>query len=421
MRRVAPPLILLALLATPAHAGWDAFEERRFPTRFELVGKDGLRLVLKGRGELSLRDIEGAGGDGRDSATDTVTLGTRSPTVRLDRVQLALRLETDAGLAFYSELNFDDRAARARGAWFDWHGALAGLDAHVEAGLNVPFVAVNDRTRREPLTSRVYWGRREVHLTAEVGRRHGALRWQLGLSAAVMRPLGTAPVNDATRQGTLSLLVASDAEPFGGNAPVFGARLALGYGGLHLEGFGFAGQLGAERGYEELRARIANYSLLPDFNRADPRDQRDTFWWAGGRLTAERWGLALVLEAIESEESLLRRRAGYAQLGYVWDPRPGARWLATVEPHARAEYYRIVDADLALTGGRALRAVDPSQALTWDWNVITVGLTVQLYRDLIRLHLEHSFISEHNDAPAVGQRQRSVRNDENVAQVELRF
>jgi hypothetical protein len=414
-------VVLLLLLALPAHAGWDAFSDARFPARFSLVGPDGLRLVLKGRGELSLRDIEGAGGDGRDSATDTVTLGTRTPTLRLDRVQLALRVVLPEVPAFYSELTFDEQGARARGAWFDWHAVLLGLGLHVEAGLNVPFVAIDDGTRREPLTSRVYWGRREMHLTGEVGAQHGAFAWSGGLSAAVMRPFVSTLINDASRQGTLAVLGAGSAEPFSGNAPVFGGRLAVGLGGVRLEGFGFVGEMTAQRGYDELRARIANYTLHPDFNRADPRDQDDTFWWAGGRLSAEAAGWALVVEAIESAESLLRRRSGYAQLGYTWDRNPHARWLALVTPWARAEYYRIVGGDAPLTAERALRAVDPSQALTWDWDLLTVGLTVALYRDLIRLHLEHSFIAEYNNAPTVGQHQRSVRNDENVVQIELRF
>lgn len=414
-------LVFSFLLVRPAWAGWDAFSDERQPPRFAIEGPDGLRLVLKGRADLAWRDLEGAGGEGHDSRTDTVTLGTRSGTARLERVLLAPRLVTDEGLAFLAELEFDDRAARARAAWFDFERDLGPLDVHLEAGLNVPFVAIDDLTLREPLTSRIYWGRREVHLTAEAGAR-GRLGWTLGVSLGLMRPLVTALVNDASERGTLAVVGSGDAESFSGNAPVYGARAALVWAGVRLEAFGYRGTLSAERGYDELRTRMANYALLPGFDAADPRRQDDTFWWAGGRLDARLGGAELRVEAIESAESLLRRRAGYAQVGYVWRRSEHPRaFLRTVEPRARAEYYRLVGADRRLAEGRALRAVDPSQALTWDWDVLTLALTTQLYGELLRLHVEHSLVREANGAPAAGQAQADVDNDETTAALELRW
>lgn len=418
-------VLLLALLVFPAGAaGFDAFSDTRSPPHFRLLGPDGLALVLKGRLQVEWRDLEGEGGTGRDSETDTETLGTRSGHAAVDELRLAFRVETPDAVAVYTEVAFTPTSARAEGAWLDYRARWAeGLAVHGEAGLHTPFVAVDDETARAPLTSRIYWGQPEMHLTAQLSGPAGPLGWWCGLSAAVMRPLGTTPVNDATDVGTLSVLSYGSARPFSGNAPVFGAKAGLGVGPYFaVEGFGFIGWLAAEKGIDELRNRIAGFSLLPGFDRSAPRDQDDTFGWVGGRADAAAFGARARAEWIGSQESLIRRWAGYLQLGYVWQRTEALdALLRTVELRVRAERYRIVDADIPLAPGRALRAADPSQALTWDWDVLTAALASQLYRDLLWLHVEYSLIDEHNGASGLGRPDAPVRNDELLVHLELRF
>jgi len=233
----------------------------------------------------------------------------------------------------------------------------------------------------------------------------------------------TQGVNDAaSKKGTLAVLGYGDARPFSGNRPVFGAKLGTALAHASLEGFVFVGTLSSVQGSDELRNRMAHFALLPGYNAADPRKQDDTFWWTGGRFQVDWAGVELRVEGIASRESLLRRWAAYAQLGYVWQ-RSTASMAAfrTVEARVRVEAYRILDADKARTADSALRVVDPSQALTWDWDVLTVAVATQLYGEIIRLHLEYSVIAERNGASAVGQGDVPFQNNEFSAQLELRF
>jgi hypothetical protein len=407
--------LLLTLCSVSAHA-FDPFSDARIRPRFALEGPDELRLILKGQVGLGLYDLEGEGGLQNDSTTDTVTLGTRSAFVALDAVRLALRLETPVDLSIYTAVAFEDGKAYAEGAWLDWDSAVSPwLRIHVETGLQLPFVGVDDFTHRAPLAARIYWGRPEVHTTVEVAGKHGAFRWWAGLSAAMMRPLGTEGVNDAaTKQGTLAVLSYGDARPFSGNGGVFGAKLGLAVPHVSLEAFGFWGRLSAVQGTDELRNRMAHFALVPGYNAADPRDQDDTFLWGGGRLNLRWAGVEARVEAIASQESLIRRWTAYAQVGYAWQRTDAAlAFLRTLEARVRVERYRILDAQ------EDLRVVDPSQALTWDWDVLTVALAAQLYGEILRLHVEYSLIAEENGS--AGQGSVAFRNNELTAQLELRF
>ena len=417
-------LLASIFLAAPAWAqdAFDAFSEARSPARFTIVAGD-LKLTFKGNVQLALHDLEGDGGLRKDSVTDTRTLGTRSAFVRLDSSRLALRLETPDGLSFYSELAFTADRARAEGAFLDYRQRLGAGSLHIEAGLHTPFVAIDDLTARAPLTSRVFWGSSEMHVIIELSGGLGPLRWWAGLSAAMMRPLSAAAINDAaSRRGTLALLSYGEARPFSGNAPVFGGKLAVGIPHFVLTGFGFLGRLTAVEGTDTLRNQIGHFSLLPNFNQADPRDQDTRFFWAGGRADFNWAGAEARVEWIESRESLLRRTTMYAQAGYVhwWNQRKTALFRTT-EARVRYERYRIHDADQPLTMDRALRAVDPSQAVTWDWTVWTFALSSQIYRQIIRLNLEHNIISEANGSDALGLPDVAFANNETILQLELRF
>ncbi len=420
-RRIYPFLLFLLIYPLSAQA-FDAFSDSRVPAHFLVRGSDGLRLGLKGLVELSWRDIEGRGGVGYDSLTDTVTLGTRSGHANVDGLRLAFRVETPEELAFYSAFAFDEYGARAEGAWFDHRVRLGrGMALHTEAGLHTPFVAVDDNTSRSPIAARIYWGTPEMHICTVLSGE-GSLNWWAGLSLAMMRPLDAAPINDGSeRQGTVAVLGYGPATTFAGNQPVFGARAGLQIGPVTLEGFGYAGELSALRGTDELRNRLAHFALLPGYNSVDPRAQDRTFWWGGGRFELRLGGLEARLEWLESQESLLRRHTAYAQLGYVWALRPNARWLRTLELRVRAERYQIRAASDPLTPDVSLRVVDPSQALTWDYQLATVAISSRLYRDLLHAHIEFSFIKERNGAPLLGIADQPIDNNETTIQLELRF
>jgi hypothetical protein len=417
-------LLLLFIIISPVPLmAFDDFSELRVPTRFSVTSADGLRLVLKGQSEVSWRDIEGAGGEGHDSTSDTVTLGTRSGHADVDGLRIAFRLESPEDLAFYSAFLFDHRGARAEGAWLDHRWDLGSrLTLHSEAGLHTPIVAIDDRTSRAPLTARIYWGQPEMHMSSRLSGGSGDLRWWVAGSVAVMRPLDAEEVNDASRpKGTISVLSYGPAETFSGNQPVYGSSIGLGYGAIQLEGFGYRGTLSATRGIDELRNRIANFTLLPGYDASNPRKQDSDFWWGGGRVNLAAFGFEARLEWIESRESLLRRSAAYVQLGYVWSRGLAKTWMRTLELRLRGERYKVRDAGAPLNATSALRVVDPSQALTWDYDVATVSLCSLIYRDLVRLYLEHSLIAEKNGSSALGLANTPVRNNETTLQFELRF
>ena len=417
-------LFFLFLLISPAAlVAYDDFSEQRVPTHFAIEGAEGIKLVLKGQSELSWRDIEGAGGEGHDSTSDTVTLGTRSGHADVDGLRIAFRLESPEKLAFYSAFLFDHRGARAEGAWLDHRWALSSsLSVHTEVGLHTPIVALDDRTSRAPLTARIYWGEPEMHVSSRLSGSSGDFRWWSAASVAVMRPLGAEEVNDASRpKGTISVLSYGPAETFSGNQPVLGAHLGLGYGPVQVEAFGYRGELSATRGIDELRNRIANFSLLPGYDASNPRAQDSDFWWGGGRLDLNASGFEARIEWIESRESLLRRSAAYAQLGYLWSRSSTSTWMRTLALRLRAERYQIRGGGDPLNGASALRVSDPSQALTWDYEIATASLCALLYRDLVRLYIEHSLIAEKNGSAALGIDNSPLRNNETTLQLELRF
>lgn len=413
-------LALFALSCTSPVNAWDAFNNQRSPSRFSLQGPDDLKLTLKGQVQTTLGDLEGKGGLLHDSRTDTTTIGTRSPHVRLNQITLALRLESEDGLAFYTETLFTSRNARAQAAWLDgrWHHGPWSF--HTEAGLHLPFVATDPYTARAPLTSRIYWGTSEFHVTTTGTWTSPRLTLQAGVSLAVMRPLQSTPVNDAsTRNTTLSVLSYGQAAPFSGNQSVQGARGSISTGPATLEGFLFLGALSAESGTDELRNRIAHFSYLPGYNTENARAQNDTFWWAGGRFDLQQSGFEARLEHISSQESLLRRDVSYIQAGYTHQNH--TRYLRTLEIRGRYEQYRIHHADDALTETRSLRTPEPSQALTWDWTLWTLSAATWLYRDLLRTTLEYTWIQENNGSSALARPNDPFRNNELTLQLELRL
>lgn len=419
-RRITLVLLLCTAGPSAAWAAFDEFADGYSPKNFELRAEH-LTLVLKGEVELELHDLEGRGGPGFDSVTDTRTLGTRSPFVEIDTFWLAPRVVFPNGMAVYSILEFTPRAAGVTAVWFDgrvrWPEVI---EHHLEIGFHTPFVKIDRRTERYPLIATMYWRESEIHAVYE-GRWQAAeqVALQLGLSAALMRPITFSSVQDGnSHRGSINVVSYGAARPFSGNAPVWGAKLELEAFGFGATGFAYLGQLASEAGTDELRNNFGNYTSLE--GGADEVLDR-TFYWYGGRLSYDRYGVHAVAELIASRESLLRRWGAYVQASYevhLFDP---ATVFHTLEPVVRYEIYRIRDADRVGPSGAALRSPAPSQAVTWDYHIVTAGLVAVIYRDIVRARVEYAWVRENNSVAGLGIANEPIRNDELLVQLEVRF
>ncbi len=409
---------LTVLFGGPAYGAYDEFSDHHSPKNFELRAEH-LTLVLKGEIELELHDLQGRGGPGFDSVTDTRTLGTRSPFVEIDTFWLAPRLEFAKSTAVNSILEFTPRGAAVSAVWFDTRlRGPADLEHHLEIGFHTPFVKIDRITERYPLIASVYWRQPEIHAAYE-GRWSASDRidFELGLSVALMRPLAFTSIQDAnSRRGTINVMSYGAARPYSGNAPVWGAKVKAEAYGVGATVFGFVGRLASEAGTDELRSNFGNYSALEAGGSALDR----TFRWFGGRLNYEGSGLRLLVEAIVSQESLLKRGGAYIQASYAVSVPWAETLLHRFEPVVRYEVYRIRNSD-RVNLGQALRSPAPSQALTWDYNILTLGLRAAVYRDLVVARFEYAWVAEINGVSGLGIANQSIRNNELLGQLELRF
>jgi len=426
MNQTSRALLLLATLlplASPLRADErrDEFAEPLAPSRFTLRA-DWLRLTLKGAAKLELHDIEGEGGPGYDSPTDTKTLGTRSPFVEIDSFALAFRLGMGTSLEFDTEVSFTLSSAAVNAVWLD--GRFTGpswLSHHVEAGYAPPIVKVYRRSERYPLIGTIAWRDPEVHLAYEATFLLASRVFlEAGVSLAMMRPLALATVQDSRNQpSSLSVLAYGRPRPFSGNGLVGGGRLRVHAYGAFLEGFGFFGRLAAEGGTDVLRSGLMNYRRLPGY---DPSgNSYGRFRWFGGRAGYEDHGVHAWFEGIVFQEDLLTRWGLYGQCSYAIPVLREGPWLPTLEPLVRAEMYRIRDGATPLDQDSALRSPAISNSASWDWDVVTVGLIGEIYADLLRVRLEYTWLWEHNGVPGLSVANQAVRNNELVVQAEVRF
>lgn len=414
--------LLVALLPASALA-WDPFDDTQQPPHFELVDGE-LRLALKGELSLAFHDLEGEGGPGHDSNTDTRTIGTRSPYVELSGFTLVPRLTLTPGLAVNTQLRFTPDDTRVAATWFDAQVEAGGLDHHVEVGFRPPFAARDPHATREPLAATAWWSAPEMHVVYEAGVRFGpergdgmgdALGASAGLSAGFGRPLGFAPVQASRAQrGTINVLAYDAGRVFSGNAPVYGARARFSAWGAYVEAFGFLGELADESGTDQLRASLAGYASVPGGGQGN-----HTSRWGGGRLGYDDGRAHAVVEGVYGAEGALRRYATDAELAWRFVLHDGA-WFTAVEPIARVDAYRILDST-RVHGGQALRSPALSQAATWDWTVYTAGVAVPVFRDLLLLRAEYDVIAEANDVPALGYDGLDFKNDELRIELRLRF
>lgn len=407
-------------LAPGVARAFDPFSDAEVPPHFVLrdgAGPDALALALKGELAVRFHDLEGEGGPGHDSNTDTRTIGTRSPFVELSGFTLAPRLTLTPGFNVNTQLRFTPDDARVAATWLDGRFVTGPVDHHVEVGYRPPFATRDPHAIREPLAATVWWSAPEMHATWAVGQRFGpgdALGYTAGLSVAMGRPLGFAPVQASHAQrGTINVLAYDEGRVYSGNAPMYGARARFTAWDAALEVFGFTGELAAEAGTDELRASLAGYPSRP--GSATDRTSR----WYGARLSYDAFGVHALVEGVAGADGVLRRSAADAEVSYRLRLHDG-RWFAALVPFVRYDLYRIADST-DVHAGQSLRSPSLSQAATWDFTVLTAGLGTPVFRELLELRVEYDHITEDNAVPTLDIPGAAFRNDELRAELRLRF
>jgi len=413
-------LLGLLLVANHAHADRDEFADDRLPPHF-ILQAEHLTLTIKGEFELEYHDIEGSGGPGHDSPTDTLTLGTRSPFLEMDSFHLALRLGFTENIHVNSLLEFTTQHAQLAAIWAQFTAkAPDWLEHRVEAGYGLPIVAMDRRTERHPLLSTSFWREPEMHLAWE-GRLlpEGPVTIEVGASLAMMRPLTLQGVQDSgNHPGTINVLASGPARTFSGNGPVGGGRLRVSAFGFFLDGFGFVGELSNEGGVDVLRSAFSRYRNLPGY---DPETGGSrAFRWAGGRVGYLRHGIRVWMEAVFSQEGLLHRRGWNAQASLAFRLGPETLFH-TLEPLIRWERSALEQSAEILENGQALRSPALIDAVAWDWEIWTFAGILDVYREFVKLRVEYALIQEDNGVPALGIPSENFRNNELMVQLELRF
>lgn len=418
MRFPLPLLLILAL--SPRAFAFDEFSDQRHPARFT-IGNDWPRLTIKGELELELHDLEGPGGPGHDSPTDTKTIGTRSPFVEIDSFWLAFRLGLAPAVGLYSFVDFRPDGARVGAVFVNFQAHGPGWLAHrVEAGYHTPLAAIDRRTERYPLLATALWREPELHLAYEAGLELGrAGNLLAAASLAMMRPLTLAGVAESESvKGTINIISAGRARPYSGNGPAVAGRLRYDLHGAFLEGYGLMGRLAAEGGTDLLRSALPNYRYLPG---AKGTGRSGDYAWAGGRLGYHGHGMHLWAEGAAGREDRLVRYGGYAQGSYELELPGVAGWFRSVEPLVRVETLRIDGADQVQDSGVALRSPAAANAASWDYDILTLALMGRLYEEFVRLRVEYAFVRERNGVAALAIAPAPLANDELLVQLEVRF
>lgn len=411
-------LLATWLICAPPQGAFDEFSDVMSPTHFVIEG-NGLSLALKGELELEFHDLEGAGGPGKDSATDTRTLGTRSPFVEIDSFWLAPRLRLGEATRVDSILEFWQAGARVGAAYFNYCSVGTLLTHYAEAGYQTPFIKLDRRTERYPLIATAFWREPEMHVAYEAALGGNELSVSAGVSLGLQRPLTFAGVQDSISQrGTLNIISYGPGRAYSGSSPSLGGKLLLRAHGAFVQAFGYVSRLALEGGTDVLRGGLANYVELPGYMQSQLSSRA---MWGGGRLGFDAHDIHAWVEAIASQEALLLRYGAYAQASQVFRVSRWGAYFNALEPLVRYEIYRIRGAKKVRHSGRALRSVALGQAATWDWNILTLALIAQVYRDLIRARVEYAIIDEDNGVPALGQAEVPFRNNELMVQLELRF
>ena len=403
--------------AMPA-AAFDEFDTVHAPPRFTLSGED-LTLEIKGRARLGLHDLQGEGGPGYDSPTDTATIGTRSPFVELDSFELAFRLNWQELLWLNTNVAFTTDGASLGAIYFEYKQELETWFSHgAEIGYQNSIVATHRHTVRYPLIATQYWKNPEYHAV------YGA-RFEPGENTAIvlyaalsmMRPLKSEPIHgSATYAGALKTLSYGAAKAFSGNSVAGTALLRFSTHGFTAEGFGHVGQIATKNGINTLIADFPYYRALAGF---DPEANTSLVWWAGGRLAYDGYGVHLMAEAIASKEQHLERAGMYVQASYTY--KRDANYFNTFEILGRYEQTWLLDADKPIDAAHALRTPEINNAISWDHRIVTLAARLNIIGDILSLRLEYSFFMEENGIPDLGIATVPFDDNELLLQIEARY
>ena len=403
--------------AQPSMA-FDEFDTMHAPPRFALSYED-LTLEIKGRARLGLHDLQGEGGPGYDSPTDTATIGTRSPFVELDSFELAFRLNWQELLWLNTNVAFTTEGASLDAISFKYKQDLETWFSHgAEIGYQNSIVATHRHTVRYPLIATQYWKNPEYH-AAYGARFEPSENTSIVLYASVsmMRPLKSEPIHgSSTYAGSLKTLSYGTAKAFSGNSAAGTALVRISTHGFTAEGFGHIGQIATKNGINTLISDFPYYRSLSAFN---PETNTSLIWWAGGRLAYDGFGVHLLAEAIASSEQHLKRAGMYGQASYTYSR--DANYFNTFEILARYEQTWLLDAANPLSTSHALRSPELNNAISWDHRIVTLAARLNLIGDILSLRLEYSFFMEKNGVPALNIPDEPFDDNELLLQIEARY
>ena len=398
---------------------FDEFDSVHAPARFSLEASD-LTLDIKGRMRLGLHDLEGEGGPGYDSPTDTASIGTRSPFVDLDSFELSFRGHWKDRLWLNANVAFMTDETYLSAIYFEYRQEMTAWFSHgVEVGYQTPIVATDRHTVRYPFIATDYWRYPEYHIAyaAKFGLAEQTAL-SVYVSLGIMRPLRSEPIHGSSMyQGTFSTLSYSSAKAFSGNSPTGTALLRLNTYGADIELFGSIGKISMKEGIQTLVSDFPYYRYLPQF---DASTQDALSYWYGGRLGYDGLGIHVLGEVIASHEHLLDRVGMYVQAGYAWT-HEDAFWFNRVAFVARYERTWLLHATDLIDDAHAFRSTETTNAISWDYQVLTLALESNIISDFVALRVEYTFFWEENGIPSLGIRNVPVRNNELLLQIEARY
>ena len=340
----------------------------------------GLDIELSGEVELEFVDVEGEGGfENKDLTFQKVK--TRSPHMRIDKAVLGTKVNYSENLSYTLEFRFDDDGAKV-----DKHYArlnIPFMDTRFEFGNNRPMVSTKRYTEGYPLVGTSYWKGRELHLTSESNMNMGGLKLNLGLSAAMKRPIET---DDVAEDKSFKMLMYGDYEPKDGQTWEFGTKVGAELAGILAEGWFYTGKLMDDYDWKtQLAQSIDGYKELGD-------EEDKTHFWYGGRLTGNFGPVHARTEYIYSKDGLLPREGAYAEAGFKL-PKNLTSFMPVkyVSLYGRSGFMNLVD--VPLVGGDAHTWAYLAEPMSWSRQMNTLSAIFKL-NDYITIKAEYYMLNE---------------------------
>jgi hypothetical protein len=125
-------------------------------------------------------------------------------------------------------------------------------------------------------------------------------------------------------------------------------------------------------------------------------------------------------EVIASHEHLLDRVGMYVQAGYTLS-RDEAFWFNSIEFVTRYERTWLRNSTDLIDDSHAFRSPETTNAVSWDYQVLTLALRSNIVSDFVSLRIEYTFFWEENGIPALEINDSAVKNNELLLQIEARY